>query len=84
MLQDNRWYRAIRSIFNILIEVSFFWQYRLYNYFRRPSTKTIYSRTLSNAHSFEEWESAAFQLDEVLGNDLWSDQLRKPIINNHK
>jgi TAG lipase/lysophosphatidylethanolamine acyltransferase len=27
---------------------------------------------LRDAHLFEEWEAAAFQLDELLGYDLWS------------
>lgn len=71
MLETNRWLRAIYAIFNFLLDVTFFWQYRVFNHFRRQSPKKIYSRTLFNAHSFEEWEAAAFQLDEVLGNDLW-------------
>jgi len=26
---------------------------------------------LKNAKTYEEWEEAAFQLDVLLGNDLW-------------
>lgn len=27
--------------------------------------------TLATAQTYEEWEEAAFQLDELLGGDLW-------------
>jgi TAG lipase/lysophosphatidylethanolamine acyltransferase len=71
MLADNAWFRILRAIVNVLLEVTVFWWWRLYNYLRRNSPRDIYTRTLFNAHSYEEWEAAAFQLDEVLGNDLW-------------
>lgn len=33
--------------------------------------KTVLVETLSEAKLFEEWEAAAYQLDELLSNDLW-------------
>jgi len=31
----------------------------------------IWFEILRNAKSYDEWEEAAFQLDVLLGNDLW-------------
>jgi TAG lipase / lysophosphatidylethanolamine acyltransferase len=31
----------------------------------------VWFEILRNAKSYEEWEEAAFQLDVLLGNDLW-------------
>jgi len=67
MLADSAWFKVLRTLFTILLDVLFFW----YNLLRSPSPRTIYTRALANARSYEEWEAAAFQLDTVLGNDLW-------------
>jgi TAG lipase / lysophosphatidylethanolamine acyltransferase len=32
----------------------------------------VWFDVLKNAKTYEEWEEAAFQLDVLLGNDLWS------------
>lgn len=71
MPAENAWLRLSRAIFSVFIEVAFFWWFRLFQWLRRRSPKSIHSRALFNAHSYEEWEAAAFQLDEILGNDLW-------------
>lgn len=44
---------------------------RLYAWWTRQSPKDLLYETLSEARNFEEWEAAAYQLDEVLGNELW-------------
>jgi hypothetical protein len=31
----------------------------------------LWFEILRNAQTYEEWEEAAFQLDVLLGNDLW-------------
>lgn len=31
----------------------------------------LWLNILRNAHTYEEWEEAALQLDVLLGNDLW-------------
>jgi hypothetical protein len=33
---------------------------------------------LKNAQTYEQWEEAAFQLDVLIGNDLWSVSTRTP------
>ena len=44
---------------------------RLYHWWVRKSSRDVLLETLADARLFEEWEAAAFQLDEVLGHDLW-------------
>ncbi|KAI9698869.1 MAG: hypothetical protein M1820_007376 [Bogoriella megaspora] len=64
-------YNILRSLWSIFIEVLFFWQLRLYGWWRKKSSKDLLLEVISDAKAFEEWEAAAFQLDEILGNDLW-------------
>jgi TAG lipase/lysophosphatidylethanolamine acyltransferase len=44
---------------------------RVYAWWTRKSTRDVLLETLAEANVFEEWEASAFQLDEVLGYDLW-------------
>ena len=44
---------------------------RLYNWWTQRSPKDVLLEALGEARIFEEWEAAAFQLDEILGFDLW-------------
>src|ERR1700760_1388588 len=40
-------------------------------WWRRKSPRDVLLENLQEARLFEEWEAAAFQLDELLGYDLW-------------
>ena len=44
---------------------------RLYRWWTVKPAKAVLLETLSEAKLFEEWEAAAYQLDELLSNDLW-------------
>lgn len=44
---------------------------RLWTWWTKKSTRDVLLETVADANIFEEWEGAAFQLDEVLGYDLW-------------
>lgn len=44
---------------------------RLYNWWTQKAPKDVLLEALGEANIFEEWEASAFQLDEVLGFDLW-------------
>jgi len=44
---------------------------RLWTWWTRPSQKDIQLECLNTARYYEEWEAAAFALDELYGNDLW-------------
>lgn len=46
---------------------------RLWAWWTRPSQKDIQLECLNTARYYEEWEAAAFALDELYGNDLWFD-----------
>jgi hypothetical protein len=46
---------------------------RLWAWWTRPSQKDIQLECFNTARYYEEWEAAAFALDELYGNDLWSD-----------
>ncbi|KAF2804791.1 uncharacterized protein BDZ99DRAFT_467050 [Mytilinidion resinicola] len=71
LLDSTRVYAVLRLVFNCVIDVAFFWQLRLYSWWTRKSTQDILLETVAEARLFEEWEASAFQLDEVLGYDLW-------------
>jgi TAG lipase/lysophosphatidylethanolamine acyltransferase len=44
---------------------------RLYSWWTRKSTTDVLIESIDEARLFEEWEAAAYNLDEVLGFDLW-------------
>ncbi|KAF1810341.1 hypothetical protein P152DRAFT_439849 [Eremomyces bilateralis CBS 781.70] len=61
----------LKSVVNIVLEVCVFWQLRLYAWWFEKAPQDALLENLGEARLFEEWEAAAFQLDEVLGYDLW-------------
>ncbi|KAK7554925.1 hypothetical protein IWX50DRAFT_630568 [Phyllosticta citricarpa] len=63
--------RALKSVGRVSLEVAFFWQLRLYSWWVQKSPRDALLETLADARLFEEWEASAYQLDEVLGYDLW-------------
>ncbi|KAI9824839.1 MAG: hypothetical protein M1819_000791 [Sarea resinae] len=64
-------FRMLASIASTLLEVGLFWQLRLYAWWTRKKPRDTLLETLGDARIYEEWEGAAFQLDELLGNDIW-------------
>ncbi|KAF4309391.1 putative fungal specific transcription factor [Botryosphaeria dothidea] len=64
-------FRLLNSVFRVFLEVAFFWQLRLYTWWWKKSPRDALLETLADARIFEEWEASAYQLDEVLGYDLW-------------
>lgn len=44
---------------------------RLGNWWASKKPVDVWFEILRNAKTYEEWEEAAFQLDVLLGNDLW-------------
>jgi len=44
---------------------------KLHRWYTKKSPRDILLESLAEARLFEEWEAAAFQLDEILGYDLW-------------
>ncbi|KAH8808288.1 hypothetical protein F5884DRAFT_363406 [Xylogone sp. PMI_703] len=55
----------------MLLDVLIFWQRRLLRWLGRKKPARVWLDILRDAKTYEEWEEAAFQLDVLLGNDLW-------------
>ncbi|CAG8119072.1 unnamed protein product [Penicillium olsonii] len=64
-------WRIVRAIFNMILDVAGFWRDKLLSWWHSKSPRDRLFHTLSNAQSYEEWEEAAFELDELLSKDLW-------------
>ncbi|KAE9376970.1 hypothetical protein N431DRAFT_331704 [Stipitochalara longipes BDJ] len=62
---------VFKAIWGMLVEVLLFWQIRFFRWLTRKKPVEVWFEILRNAKSYEEWEEAAFQLDVLLGNDLW-------------
>jgi hypothetical protein len=45
---------------------------RFLGWLTRKKPVDFWYEVLKNAQTYEQWEEAAFQLDVLLGNDLWS------------
>ncbi|KAG9682617.1 patatin-domain-containing protein, partial [Aureobasidium melanogenum] len=61
----------LKALIRLFCDVAFFWHMRLWAWWTRPSQKDIQLECLNSARYYEEWEAAAFALDELFGNDLW-------------
>jgi TAG lipase/lysophosphatidylethanolamine acyltransferase len=44
---------------------------RLFTWWTRKNPRDLLLETIADARCFEEWEAAAYHLDELLGYDLW-------------
>lgn len=62
---------VLQAIWGMLVDVLLFWQIRFLRWLTRKKPVEVWFEILRNAKSYEEWEEAAFQLDVLLGNDLW-------------
>ncbi|KAL7268662.1 triacylglycerol lipase [Rhizina undulata] len=61
----------ISALWSLCVEVASFWKNRLYKRYTRKRPKERLLERLSTAHTYEEWQNVAIELDIVLGNDLW-------------
>ncbi|KAI9801999.1 MAG: hypothetical protein M1825_003055 [Sarcosagium campestre] len=59
------------SIWNMLVDVALFWRYKFVAWWTRKQPREVLYERLASATSFEEYEDAAFQLDAIVGHDLW-------------
>merc|ERR1712000_179700 len=60
-----------KSFWNLLVDVLLFWQIRFFRWLTRRKPVEVWFDILRAAKVYEEWEEAAYQLDVLLGNDLW-------------
>ncbi|KAB8199512.1 acyl transferase/acyl hydrolase/lysophospholipase [Aspergillus parasiticus] len=59
------------AVVNMILDVAQFWKERLLSWWRSKSPRSRLRYRLANAQRYEEWEEAAFELDELLSMDLW-------------
>jgi TAG lipase / lysophosphatidylethanolamine acyltransferase len=43
----------------------------IYGWWTQKSQRDLLLETIANARQFEEWEAAAYKLDECLDYDMW-------------
>ncbi|RDL41982.1 Patatin-like phospholipase [Venustampulla echinocandica] len=61
----------LTAIWVIIVDVAFFWQRKFIHWLTRKKPTRLWFDILRDAKTYDEWEEAAFQLDVLLGNDLW-------------
>ncbi|KAL1986637.1 hypothetical protein VTN96DRAFT_6015 [Rasamsonia emersonii] len=66
-----RLWGVLAAFMSMLLDVAQFWKERWLLWWRSRSPKDRLLHCLATAETFEEWEDAAFQLDELLGTDVW-------------
>ncbi|CAN9107879.1 unnamed protein product [Alternaria alternata] len=68
---------ALWSFLLCFFDVAFFWQRnadmlkKLYAWWVQKSQRDLLLEAIGDARLFEEWEAAAYKLDEVLDYDMW-------------
>ncbi|KAL2872199.1 triacylglycerol lipase family protein [Aspergillus lucknowensis] len=55
----------------MVLDVTLFWKEKLLSWWRSKSPRTRLRHSLAIATNYEDWEEAAFELDEILSLDLW-------------
>ncbi|KAL3489764.1 acyl transferase/acyl hydrolase/lysophospholipase [Aspergillus germanicus] len=64
-------YAMILAIISMVLDVTLFWKEKLLSWWRSKSPRTRLRHALKIATNYEDWEEAAFELDEILSLDLW-------------
>ncbi|OAG13055.1 uncharacterized protein CC84DRAFT_1212515 [Paraphaeosphaeria sporulosa] len=61
----------VGTVWACLLDVFLFWQLKLSSWWSQKNPRDVLFEALAASNLYEEYEAAAFQLDEVLGYDLW-------------
>ncbi|KAJ5909088.1 hypothetical protein N7495_001770 [Penicillium taxi] len=61
----------LAAIFSMMLDVAQFWKHKLLSWWTSKSPRARLFHTIETAQSYEQWEEAAFELDELLSKDLW-------------
>ncbi|ELR07447.1 hypothetical protein VC83_02708 [Pseudogymnoascus destructans] len=62
---------VLAALWRMIVKVVLLWMSRFWSWLTWKKPTDVWVNILQNAQSYEEWEEAAFQLDVLLGNDLW-------------
>ncbi|KAJ5289414.1 uncharacterized protein N7443_009667 [Penicillium atrosanguineum] len=57
--------------FSMILDVAQFWRAKLVSWWTSKSPRDRCVHTLATAQTYEVWEDAACELDDVLGKDFW-------------
>ncbi|KAL1967534.1 hypothetical protein VTN77DRAFT_3049 [Rasamsonia byssochlamydoides] len=66
-----KFWAVLAAVMSMVLDVALFWKERWLSWWRSRSPKDRLMHCLATAETFEEWEEAAYQLDELLGTDAW-------------
>ncbi|KAG5356142.1 putative triacylglycerol lipase [Yarrowia sp. B02] len=69
-LLKNLWV-FFTALLELLFDVSWHWMLQSWHWWCSTDQKTLLQLQLDQAETYEEWESIASELDELLGNDVW-------------
>ncbi|KAJ9211571.1 hypothetical protein DTO166G4_6851 [Paecilomyces variotii] len=64
-------YGLLAALMGMLAEVAEFWKTKILSWWTSRSPKDELFDKLATAETFDEWQAAAFRLDELLSHDLW-------------
>ncbi|KAL3459935.1 hypothetical protein BJX64DRAFT_263977 [Aspergillus heterothallicus] len=64
-------YAMVLAIISMVLDVTLFWKRKLLSWWSSKSPRTRLRHTLKTSTNYEDWEEAAFELDEILSLDLW-------------
>ncbi|KAF7720083.1 Uncharacterized protein PECH_008043 [Penicillium ucsense] len=62
---------VISGVFALILDVVQFWNHKVFSWWRSKSPKKRLVHALATAQTYEQWEEAAFELDELLSKDIW-------------
>ncbi|KAK3203857.1 hypothetical protein GRF29_106g811235 [Pseudopithomyces chartarum] len=61
----------LANVWACLVDVLLFWQLKAFSWWTQKKPRDVLLEALASSNLYEEYEAVAFQLDEVLGYDLW-------------
>ncbi|KAL4809759.1 hypothetical protein BDV18DRAFT_132729 [Aspergillus unguis] len=64
-------YALVLAVISMVLDVTLFWKERLFSCWRSKSPRTRLRHSLTIATNYEDWEHAAFELDDILRLDHW-------------
>ncbi|KAG5974311.1 hypothetical protein E4U56_004823 [Claviceps arundinis] len=62
---------AVVAVWKVVADVATFWIKKLVGWYNRRHPVDVWLDVLRNAETFEDWEEASLNLDNLLGLDLW-------------
>ncbi|KAF9887457.1 hypothetical protein FE257_010174 [Aspergillus nanangensis] len=64
-------FRFVMGIATMLLDVAIYWKDNLLLWWRSQTPRRVLLNRLATAQTYDDWEVAAFDLDELLSVDLW-------------